>query len=75
MKPFMYGAKVVTFELDYVYTEPDWIGFFSHGTVLEPVRNRSGTDPNGSKIGPVKKAGPVLDLFGSVPDWFQDCYV
>ena len=60
--------------LGYVYTGPEWnhsepnrTGFCLQGSTLEPVRNRSKRIQNWT----TKKAGPVSDSFGSVPDRFQ----
>ena len=59
------GLRLQGTELELFRTEPDQIGFGLHGTVW----NRSGTDP---KLEGCCFAGPVFDLFGSIPDWFQN---
>ena len=44
------------------------IGFCLHRTILEPFWNRSKQIPNWC----CEKASPILVLFGSVPDQFQN---
>jgi len=62
--------------LDYVYTGPVpngskcLSGSDRLSVYTEPFWNRSRTDPNGSKTGPVVLRVSVVNPFGSVPDRF-----